>query len=583
MPVLEDLRERRKSFMDEMETLSKADTLTSEQRARFTQLDTDITELDEELAMRERQAEREKRAAEARAADSGGRRAEHDGEGRHENPSASGWSVTGEPTTYGRHSGHSFFLDMARIKAQRGDGDGGLDGAMDRLNRHVRETDEILPKRYEARNRAAEKAYEDAFARGSDHEKRAFERMITSGVSPFEKRAYNPKRESRFISRVDGAGGYFVPPVWLIDQYIPYLRAGRNFIDLCRQMPMPPGTDAINIPRITVGTATGAQVADGGPVQGRDMTDNFVTAPIRTIAGQQDAALQLLDQSPVVFDEIIFADLAADYNMQLDGQGLVGSGTNGQLAGIWPAGAISANTGVFVNNTNNNNTVPQTWVCDGTSATSVAQSVFRNSGQLLSLIARLRLKPPTHWLWHPWIWYYLTTNVDTTLRPLVVPGTPNNVGFNQVAVDTDGPEVMGPVGFYMGLPIHLDPNIPTSFGGTVAPSMGTISNGIYAPVPGSGGTPNYTPVLAGLFDDVFVWEGEMRSRVLSEVLSGNLQVRFQLYNYVAFLPNRYQAYSNTAISGTGFSGGVNANAPVSFGSVYQNTANGVLQIGAQGF
>jgi hypothetical protein len=29
-----------------------------------------------------------------------------------------------------------------------------------------------------------------------------------------------------------------------------------------------------------------------------DLTDDFITAPVRTIAGRQDAALQLLEQSP---------------------------------------------------------------------------------------------------------------------------------------------------------------------------------------------------------------------------------------------------------------------------------------------
>jgi hypothetical protein len=32
-------------------------------------------------------------------------------------------------------------------------------------------------------------------------------------------------------------------------------------------------------------------------------------APVRTISGQQGVAIQLLDQSPIAFDEIIFRDL----------------------------------------------------------------------------------------------------------------------------------------------------------------------------------------------------------------------------------------------------------------------------------
>jgi hypothetical protein len=41
------------------------------------------------------------------------------------------------------------------------------------------------------------------------------------------------------MTRTDGAGGEFVPPLWLVDQYLPLARAGRVFADLCRGMPLP--------------------------------------------------------------------------------------------------------------------------------------------------------------------------------------------------------------------------------------------------------------------------------------------------------------------------------------------------------
>ena len=75
------------------------------------------------------------------------------------------------------------------------------------------------------------------------------------------------------------------------------------------------------------------------------MADNFVNALVRTVAGQQDAAIQLLDQSPVAFDQIIFGDLMADLAMQLSGQLIAGSGTNGQLTGLYTAGTLGTSTG----------------------------------------------------------------------------------------------------------------------------------------------------------------------------------------------------------------------------------------------
>lgn len=575
MPVLEDLREQRKAVYSELETLGKVDKPTAEQNSRWSELDGQIEEIDKQIELRARQAERETRAAADRAARDGGQ----GGDITDGSVKPSGFKVGSEPMVYGRMSGHSIFLDAARLKCSQGDGDGGLDAAYSRMIRHQEELDVEMPKREERRMAAAQKAYDEAL---TPREKRMVQRLVDDGGTPFERRERrrSPDREKRFISRVDGAGGYFVPPLWLIDQYIPYLRAGRDFINLCRELPLPPGTDSINIPRVTLGAATGPQVTDGGPVPGRDMTDNFVTAPVKTIAGQQDAALQLLDQSPVMFDEIIFQDLAADYNMQLDGQALVGSGTAGQLTGIWPAGSIAAANQVYVSNqTTNTSAQGQTWVATGTGGNS-QNTIHVSSAQLLSQISRNRLMTPTHWLWNPWMWYMLASTVDGQSRPIVVPGTPNNTGFNQAAVDTDGPEVMGPVGYYYGLPVVLDPNVPTTFANPAdtgnfssQPQMSTISAGQFAPVAGVGTNAKYTPLLAGRFDDVFLWEGEMRSRVLSEVLSGNLQVRFQAYNYVAFLPNRYQSYGTPGQS-------------ISYGSVFTGDSshyNPLLNIATTGF
>lgn len=571
--VLDTLRETRSTTMTQLETLGRSPRLTAEQTAEWDRLEAEIGEIDGEIERRQRQAEREQRAANARAAESGGTSSDiTDGERR-----PSGWAVGRESMTYGRGSGHSYFLDMARDEAKQGVGDGGLQAARDRLAKHAAEMRVEMPRRAERRERAAYEQFERAMSSGNRAERRAGERALAmlqrEGISPFERRATN---------RTDGTGGYLVPPVWMIDELIPYLRAGRDFADLWHNFPLPAGTDSINIPRITIGAATGPQVADGSSVPGRDMTDNFVNGRVQTIAGQQDAALQLLDQSPLAYDELIFGDLAADYNSQLSGQCFVGSNSAGQLAGVWPGGVISNANGIYIPNTNN--TAAQTWVNGGGATFSVTNSVFQGGGQMLSLINRTRLRPPTHHVWHPWVWYYLLTQVDQQGRPLVVPGTPNNTGYNQAAIDTDGPVAMGPVGFYQGLPVILDPNMPITFpasGGT-NPSMSTVSAGQFAPAAGSG---VFTPLLVGAWQDLWLFEGEMRTRALTEVLSGNLQVRFQLYAYVATIPNRFQAYSAVQ-TGSGPTTVALAGSAVSYATLTQYSAtpaNSVLNMMQQGF
>jgi HK97 family phage major capsid protein len=156
---------------------------------------------------------------------------------------------------------------------QTGDGDGGPDAAAERLARHAEELKVDLPKLAARRAERAERELR------SVHQESAFERRA------------NP-------NRVDGQGGYFVPPEWLVSDYIDLPRFGRTLANSVRNLTLPGGTDSINIPKVATGTATGVQTADAAAVVSQDLTDTFVTAPVRTIAGQQDIAQQLLDQSP---------------------------------------------------------------------------------------------------------------------------------------------------------------------------------------------------------------------------------------------------------------------------------------------
>lgn len=536
--AIDTIREQRARLMDDLNKLTAGDTMTAEQGTQFDTLEEQINQLDAELERRQRQEERERLAAASRAGTSGGTSTDH-GNGTPER--RSGFSVGAEPTIYGRGSKHSYFYDLARDSLNTGSGDGGPTEARARLARHAQEIDVDLPKRQEALERAANKQYEEALVNGSRAERRAAARMLSQGTSRFERRA---------ISRTDGNGGTFVPPLWLIDEYVPFERAGRPHANLARQMPLPPGTDNINIPRITLGTGTGPQTADGGPVPARDIQDNSVSAPVRTIAGQQDIAIQLLDQSPISIDEIIFQDLGEDYNMQLDGQTLVGSGNAGQITGIYPGGAISAATQIVVQNGNTSAT--QTWVSNGGAGTTL----FVSSAQLMSQMSRARMFPPDHWIWNPTLWYLLLSTLDSQNRPLVVPDGQGSA-INPAA-DGESPVLEGFAGTYYGIPVHLDVNMPLTFGGTTNPQITTVSSGTFAPTPGAGTNANYTPMLAERASDMFLWEGEMRSRVLSEVLSGTLQVRFQAYNYVAYMTNRYQSYSTpgqVVSAGSVFTGG----------------------------
>ncbi|MGX7679081.1 phage major capsid protein [Jatrophihabitans sp. DSM 45814] len=397
--------------------------------------------------------------------------------------------ITREPRTYDSYQRSSYFLDLARVQLQRGDGDGGVDAARDRLARHAKELSIELPAREARRDEAARE--------GTDHELRRSGYNRRARENAFEKRV-NP-------NRTDGQGGNFVPPLWLIDEYIDLPRFGRTTANLCNTMALPSGTDSINLPKVASGTTAAIQAADAAGVSSTDLTDTSVSAPVRTIAGQQDIAIQLLDQSPISFDEVVMADLLADYNMKLDLQVINGSGTSGQVTGILNVSGINA-----VTYTDATPTLPELWV---------------PLLQAASKVANLRKMPATGTVMTPSLWYWALSQLDSTNRPLLVPNTNamNSMGDNGL-LEADGPAGM----FTYGLPAFLDGNIPSNLG------AGT----------------NETRSITARWQDLFLWEGSMRTRVLSEVLSNTLQVRIQVYNYVAFMGNR-RPEAISVIAGTG--------------------------------
>lgn len=310
--------------------------------------------------------------------------------------------------------------------------------------------------------------------------------------------------EYRDLNRTDGTGGYYVPPLWLAD-HIALARAGRPTANLVTNLPLPPGTDSINIPKISTGTATAIQAADNTTVQETDLADTSVQANVKTIAGQQDLAMQLIDQSPFNFDEVVFADLAADYATKVNLQVLNGSNDNGQVKGLLNA------TGI--------NTVHYT------DTTATVAELYPKVADAVQKIHTNRFMAPTVIVMHPRRWAWMLAALDTTNRPLVVPAAqgPNNAfaAFGEVASQQI-------VGQFQGLPVVTDPSIPTTDGD---------------------GT-NEDCIVVMRASDCILYESSLRTRVLPEVGSGTLTVRLQVYGYLAFTAER-QPKGITVVSGTG--------------------------------
>ena len=303
-------------------------------------------------------------------------------------------------------------------------------------------------------------------------------------------------------NRTDGTGGDFVPPLFLMNQFIALARAGRVTADLASKFELPAGTDSINLPKIATGSSVAAQ-QDGGAASNTDITTATVAAPVNTYAGQEILSLALLEQSPINFDQVVFADLIADHAQKIGAAVIAGAGTSGAHEGILTNTAVNSIT--------------------YTATTPTGTGVYTAVAQAVSAVARQRYLPASAIVMNPQRWYWFSSQVDGNSRPLVVP----NAGgpFNAVGVQ-DSVVAQGSVGNMLGIPVFLDPNIGTTY------------------------STNQDRIIVARFSDLSLFEGPIRSRVLFETDANTLQVRLQVYSYSAFTSRRY-SNAISVVSGTG--------------------------------
>lgn len=470
-------------------------------------------------------------------------------------------TVEYEPPIYGTGR-FSWFRDAAAvsIKGANIERDGGRDGAEKRLHDHAAYEQHRTGRRLMAARDSAESLTEAAIT-STRQEAMLYERWRRAGGKLFEKLHYlsGMELETRALSRTQGAGGYFGPPAWFVDRFVHAPRAGAPFAALWTMLPLPAGITSVNLPVFKTGGASGAQL-DGASVPNRDPADSTVKAPLTTISAQIDVSLQWLDQTPIPPDESLGADLAEDFMIQLDGQLLLGSGAAPQAQGVISGGTFSGANLIWLQNTNN--TAAQSWANGAGATAGIAGSMHTSAAQLRSKIRRYRGLAPTAWVVPPTVMDIISgSGVDAQDRPLVLPGMCSP----------------GDVPMLHWTPVIEDANLPLTFGGTTPPTISGVSSGITSPTDGNG---TWAPMLLGRWADCIYWQSEPVVRVLAEVLDGTLQARFQVYTYIAPIPNRIQwAGGNVTFSASSQGGGVNTGAAVSYGGLTQFTTNGILQTG----
>jgi HK97 family phage major capsid protein len=309
---------------------------------------------------------------------------------------------------------------------------------------------------------------------------------------------------------VGGSGGEFAPPEWLVDDYLKLIRAGRVTANLFQHMDIPDGYSSINLPKVATGTTTAIQSTQNTALSQTDLTTTYVQTGFATIGGKQVVSQQLLDQSAIPFDQVILNDLAADYAVRVGTQIYLGTGTgSGTTSVVNGLGAATYGT-------------TTTW----TQASPTVAGFYGQCTKTLAAFLNTRLMPPTCWVMNPRRWFWLVGQVDTAGRPLVVP---IGAAYNPIAtMEGTGSIPQGLAGYFLGLPVYIDPNSPANLG------SGTNQDNVYLIKQ----------------DDLWLLEGAPKAEAFRETYADSVGVLFRMYGYIGTILNRY-TQSIAVITGTG--------------------------------
>lgn len=339
----------------------------------------------------------------------------------------------------------------------------------------------------------------------------AIERLTRNAKELFDAGKISEK-ELRAIGETAGSGGELVAPLYMQEEYLKLARAGRPYWNVCNKRPLPPNANTINIPRLKTGTETAAQ-KDLAEVTNTNLTTGLLTFDVITVAGNQDFARQLFDRAvPELADMVVFPDLVAEYMTNVDVEALTGSGVAPHATGVL--------------NTAEVNSKMKPHKITYTSGSPTLKLLYGYITQAIAEIHETRFLPPDVIVMHPRRWGWCLNQFDSNERPLIVPNAsgPFNVAGILERVGSEGV-----VGSMLGLPVVVDPSIPTNKG------SGT----------------NQDVVIVQRSEDIWAMEDEpIKMKTYEEVLSKELAIRCQVFNYLAFTSERYPQ-SVSIIEGTG--------------------------------
>jgi HK97 family phage prohead protease/HK97 family phage major capsid protein len=345
--------------------------------------------------------------------------------------------------------------------------------------------------------------FTDLFHRGNDP--LAAERLAKHDNEMKVWMRYHDKPEMRASTTSSFAGA--IPPAYLLDLVGLYRYNMRPAADMVNRM-MHPGTTSIHIPIVSTQAAAGVQATEGTALTETSPATTDNTYNNATVGGQVELSRQAIDLGTLP-EELVFRMLVEAYQTQIDIQVLYGSGSSGQATGL---NYITGRT-------------DRTY----TSSSPTAGGTYQQIVGLCSDVAEGAAKrSPDLLIMHPRRWAYLVGGLDSSNRPLLLPGVNNPRNVIGIGNMTGDPMMPSP-GQIGGVDVVVDNNISTT----------------------QGAGSDQDQVFAIRRADILLFEPAAPMAIaFDETLAKTHQVLVKAYGYIIIVADRYAAGVGR-LSGTG--------------------------------
>ena len=294
--------------------------------------------------------------------------------------------------------------------------------------------------------------------------------------------------------RADGTSSNWaglVVPQYAVNLAVAKAQAGRNFANVCRQLPLPSSGLTVNVSRVTTSSTVAAQASENAALSETTIDDTLMSASVATYAGAQDISRQALERGDRI-DEMIYEDLSLSYATNLTHDLIDGAGTSGKHTGILRVSGIGD-----IDTDDASPTGYETW-----------QKIIKGIGT----VAGAKYLQPDVIVMAPRRWSYLVGSLDSNNRPLLTPNT--QLGSNVIGVgNAAGTNAVGTIA---GVPVVVDGNMPTDLGAASDEDAVVIMRS----------------------DDVLLWENAGGAPMLARydsVGSANLTIKIVAFGYSAFM------------------------------------------------